>query len=418
MKKFPVYVLCPVIFLSACSTMGNRLDAARDGFASGDYSNKKIGDDNLDPLLAGNALFQQNKFKESDAAFEDINKRMSDAQSASVAGEVGKALSSQMAGNYKPFFMDDLFVSYYQIWDALADGRDKDARVIVNQSYAKQQKLSKEFASLISRRETGGNGLGAKLRSENSGWESYRDIMNPALTYLSGLYFLNFAAGASDFETARTYLSRASGMMPDNDYIKSDLAAAVSGKKPGGMAWIFIESGFAPKLDERRIDWPVIGANGVTSVSVAVSEPVMFVDMPTPDGARLLADVDAMFMTEFKEYSVNDALRALAGVAAKTAVQAVANNQLGPWGGFGAMIYSIASTGAEIRTWATLPKKIYLMRIDKTANSKERTENNEELILLKINGNVVSEIKVPVTGNDLIYIRLLNGKIEPKIIRI
>ena len=45
--------------------------------------------------------------------------------------------------------MDSLFVSYYQIWDLLALGKFDDARVVINQSYARQQKMSIEYKKLI-----------------------------------------------------------------------------------------------------------------------------------------------------------------------------------------------------------------------------------------------------------------------------
>ena len=410
MKKHLLFALCSVLFLSACGTTAARLDAVREEYAVGNFENQKIGDRNLDPLLTGNALFQKDQFAASDAAFEDINRRMSSAQSTGVVSEVGKALSGQMAGSYKPYFMDDLFVSYYQIWVALIDGRIADARAIINQSYAKQQALSREFASLIRSREKDNNGLGAKLREDNAQWASFSDIMNPALTYLSGLYFLNYAETLSDFETARTYLARANGMVPGNEYVRSDLALAAAGNRPVNIAWVFIESGFAPRLQERRIDWPVLFGSGVSTISIAVSDAMIIPGSPAPAGAKLLADVDAMFMTEYKEYSVNEALRAVASVIAKGAVQHAANKHLGIIGGLGAAVYSIATTGAEIRSWITLPKYIYLLRVEKTGN-------NDGLISLKIGDSVLSEIKVPRNGNHLIYIRMPTNAFEPKIIK-
>ncbi|MCL1902076.1 MAG: hypothetical protein FWG18_00420 [Alphaproteobacteria bacterium] len=420
-KHYLLFVGCSLLFLSACSTTARRLDTVRDEFANGNFENQKIGDRNLDPLLQGNALFQQDRFNEADRQFEDINRRMPDIQQASILGEAAKALSSQMANSYKPYFMDDLFISYYQIWAALAEGRMSDARVIINQSYAKQQRLSNEFASLIRerQRDNNDNGLGAQLRAENSQWAAFTDIMNPALTYLSGVYFLNIASSPADFENARQFLVRANGMVSRNTYIRADLDAAVARRRPTNTAWIFIESGFAPRLTERRIDWPMFIGNRVQAISIATAEPVFLSGATRPDGAELLADVDAMFMTEFNEYSVNQALRALASAVSKAVLQATANKQLGPWGGLAATVYSIASTGAEIRSWVTLPKQIFIWRVDKESSKfKVQSSNNDVLIELRIGGNVLSEIRVSKTGNDLIYIRLTNDRPEPKIIKL
>jgi hypothetical protein len=408
MNKFLPFAFCLLPLLGACAqSMERRLDDVRTDFQNQTFERQRVGDRNLDPLLAGNALFQQDKFTESDEAFESINQRMAGTQSASILGEVGRAAAGNMAMNYRPYFMDDLFVSYYQLWAALATGRIDDARVIINQSYAKQQRLSNEYASLLRSREQDSNGLGAQMRRENAQWESFSDIMNPALTYLAGIYFLNFARNPNDFETARIYLSRADGMVPGNTFIRQDLAAARERRAPVNTTWIFIESGFAPKLRERRIDWPIIIAGGPTAVSVAVSEPVFFDRTARVDGAELVANVDAMFMTEYKEYQVNEALRALASIVSNLAVQRAANQAAGPLGGLAAVVATIAATSAEIRTWVTLPKRIYVLRV-----------SNESLIELKSGGRVLSEIEIPRTGNHLIYIRKTNNNINPKIIKL
>jgi len=410
MRK-PLVILASVALFGCAQDMERKLDTVRRDFSAGNFSAQVVGDDNLDPLLRGNALFQENRFGESDKEFERINARMADAQSGGLLSEAGKAAAGAMSAEYKPYFMDDLMVSYYQLWAALADGRVSDARVIINQSYDKQKRLSEEYAKLLGSREKERGGIAAKMRKENAQWESYKDIMNPALTYLSGIYFMNFAQNASDFDTARLYLARADGMAPENKCIKEDLSYAKSGRAPSGVAWVFIESGFAPKLKERRTDWPVYSNNGVHYVSVAVSAPVVFVDMPRVAGSELISNVDAMFMTEFKEYSVNQALRVFASVAAKAALQGAADKYGGALGGLVAAAASVAMTSAEVRTWATLPKKVYVIRHDKK-------KGKDELISIKIGDRILSNIKVDRAGNDLIYIRMTGERIEPKIIKL
>ncbi|MBQ5475679.1 MAG: hypothetical protein IIT65_13605, partial [Lachnospiraceae bacterium] len=79
-------------------------------------------------------------------------------------------------------------------------------------------------------------------------WMAFTDIMNPALMYLSGIYFLNYG----DFDNATLYLKRASGMMPDNSFIKQDLELAQQRTRPQNITWIFTEAGFAPRLHEKN----------------------------------------------------------------------------------------------------------------------------------------------------------------------
>ena len=162
-------ILSFILLTAACApSMERRLDIVRADFKSDTYAGQSVGDKNLDPLMSGKALFQQNRFNDADQKFEDINRRMSDAQNTGAVSEIGKAAMGEMSSDYKPYFMDDLFISYYQIWAALADDRSDDARVIINQSYDKQRRLSLEYASLLKLREDDKGGIGKKLRNENS----------------------------------------------------------------------------------------------------------------------------------------------------------------------------------------------------------------------------------------------------------
>jgi len=225
--------------------------------------------------------------------------------------------------------------------------------------------------------------------------------MNPALTYLAGIYFLNFARGNNDFETARTYLLRADGMVPGNSKIRADLALARARHAPQNTTWIFIESGFAPRLYERRIDWPFATMDGVRMISIATPGARRMTPARRVDGAEIIADVDRMFMTEFNEYSVNDALRAFAAAIAQLQIQRVAADQ-SPWLGLAATVGTFALTSAEIRSWVTLPQHISVIR---------KTTPTDGLIPIKSGGNVLTTLTVPSGQNNLVYIRKVDNNI-------
>lgn len=367
--------------------------------------------DNLELLITADALFHANDFGASDAAYEEFNHRNLNLTDGDLGREAGVLLGGNMANSYRPFMMDALFVSYYQIWDALVMDRTADARVIINQSYDRQQNMSREYERLVqetSEAAAENPDAANRVAVENSQWHAFRDIMNPALTYLSGIYFLN----SGHFGDAKTYLKRANGMMPGNEFIKADLNSAAAGQAPSGVAWIFIESGFAPKLREKRMDMPMPVGNSFTMVSLAVSEPVFAESGPHVDGAQLLTDVDALFMTEYGEYRINETIRALTSAVSKVALQSGLYNSSSPYAGLmglAATAYSMASTSAEVRTWATLPKYIYLLRVKKDKSG---------LIELKSGGNVIATVNASQSGNDLIYLRLGAGAYDAKVIKI
>lgn len=398
--------------LTGCAaTVESRLDSVRDEYMTTTTDDTDFSDkNNLDLLITADALFHAGDMRAADNAYETFNKKN---PGISVSGDMGREAATFLFGananDYRPYMMDSLFVSYYQLWAALADGRWNDARVIINQSYSRQVDMSRAYEELIESNQKSMNdstALTTELRNENSKWTAYGDIMNPALMYLSGIYFLN----AGDFENAKTYLGRANGMMPQNTFVANDLRLAESNSRPQNTVWVFLEDGFAPKLTEKRISIPFFTGSAIIPITVATSEPTFFNNFVNIAGAQKLADVDAMFMTEYTEYRVNDALRAFASATARTVLQGVAynsNSDKSTWLGLFSTLYSELTNTAEVRTWATLPKTISVMRVP---------NNKSGLIDLKSNGNVIERVSVPTVGNHLVYVRLGPNNMDIKVI--
>ena len=375
-----------LLFLCACaSTTQSHLDSVQKNFSNANFEIENLDaakQNNLDLLINGTALFHADKYKDSDSFFEEFNKRNLHETSTSITRETTNLLFGAGVNSYKPYMMDSLFVSYYQIWDLLALHDWSNARVVINQSYARQQNMSYEYQKLIEKNK---NKISEKteyqeiIDKNTADWVAFSDIMNPALMYLSGIYFLN----DGDFDNAITYLKRANGMMPENTFIQQDLELAQKRIKPKNTTWQFIETGFAPRLREKQsgLFLPNIGM-----VYFTISEPYLNDNFTQPNGGELLANVDAMFMTEYREYQINEAIRAFTSAASKTAMQATAYNShsnSAPLVGILSSVYTVVSSNTDVRTWATLPKYIYVMRDKKTSGS----------------------------GNNLIYTRIINGNI-------
>lgn len=393
-------------------TVETRLDNLRENYMQS--TDSKFNDNyeklsNLELLITADSLFHKNKFLDSDAAYSEFNNRNIKLNGTSILREAGGVLGGSLLNDYRPYMMDNLFVSYYQIWNALADGRYDDARVFINQSYAKQQEMSLEYKRLIESNQNDASknsGVSKMLEDENLQWHAFRDIMNPALTYLAGIYFLH----DGDFENAETYLRRVAGMAPDNTFVKMDLKLSEKQQLPNSINWVFIEDGFAPKLREKRIHVPVNSGNEPIFVTLATSEPHFTPDSKKIKDSELIADVDAMFMTEYSQYRINEAIRAFSSMIAKTALQTSIYKSDSKYAGLFGLIgglYSIVSTNAEVRTWATLPKNISIIRLD-----------NNGLIELKSDSKIIKQIKTPTDGNNLIYVRLGGKNIDYKVINL
>jgi hypothetical protein len=407
MKK--ILLVC-ILFLSGCSAaIQSHLDDVQTNFANQDFIQSEAqsvkDENNLDLLINGMGLFHANKYQESDSVFEEFNKRHLSETSSSFSREASTLLFGNAVNSYKPYMMDSLFVSYYQLWNLLAMHDFNNARVVINQSYNRQQNMSVEYKKLIEENKSAITEKSeyAEIINENAGdWLAFRDIMNPALMYLSGIYFLNMG----DWADAELYLKRASGMMPENKFIKQDLELAKKHQKPKNITWVFSESGFAPRLRERSASFFL---PGVGLIYFSVSEPYFDGNAVKPANSQMLANVDELFMTEYSQYRINEILRSYASAVSKAILQASAynsNDNASLLLGVMATIYTVSSSSAEIRTWATLPKHIYITRI---------TNNKSNLNALDLDDSIKSEIKQ--NANYLVYKRILgDSTVDTKLI--
>lgn len=408
MRKLSNFLIVAILLCGCSATIESHLDNVRDNYMSTTTDTTALEDkNNLDLLITADALFHNDDMTNADKAYEVFNKRNIDTTGGDILREITALTLGANANDYRPYMMDSLFVSYYQLWAAIADARWNDARVIINQSYARQQDMSRAYKKLIESNQSklsGSSELMQILNNDNTKWTAYRDIMNPALMYLSGIYFLS----SGDFSDATTYLERANGMVPENKFITQDLKLAKSKQKPTDTVWVFIEDGFAPKLTEQRISLPVATKGGATFVTIAISKPQFLESYTKIDGTENLADVDAMFMTEYTEYRTNDALRAFTSTVSRVALQSSLYNshsKNAPLLGLMSTIYSEFTNSAEVRTWATLPKTISVLRMP---------NNKSGLIELRSNGNVIETISIGTNGNYLIYVRTSPNKYDIK----
>ena len=114
-------------------------------------------------------------------------------------------------------------------------------------------------------------------------------------------------------------------------------------------------------------------------------------------------------MPEYSQYRINEILRSYASAVSKAILQASAynsNDNASLLLGVMATIYTVSSSSAEIRTWATLPKHIYINRI---------TNNKSNLNALDLDDSIKSEIKQ--NANYLVYKRILgDSTVDTKLI--
>ena len=445
-KTFTLLTLC--LFLGACGfSARNKAGKYTENFTSGKYlaacqdvADKdlcaaeipdeklpevaKIGLDN--GLNAATALFADKKFNTSSQIFEDKSQEIIQKQQESLATNIGKAATEIIANasllGYTPYIMDGIYLSVYQMLNMLALQDYQGLRIEVNRAYQKQQMAAELLETQIRKQQQENQeNQQAMAQTEKilgeyadlAKWKGYEDFLNPYATYLSGLTFLTRATSSSDYETAATYLKRVLGMVPENTVVKEDVEAAEAAanglQKPQNATWIIFENGLVANLEEFRVDLPIfLVSNEVQTASLAIPRPKErasaygFITISAGEEqshTQLLADVDSMFIAEFNKRFPGILTKAIIKLTAQTVAQAAAKKNLGTWGSIGAAIYSVATAGADLRSWYSLPKNVQLAKINKTGSPQTislKTESGLEL------GNV----DVPANGNHVIYIRI------------
>ena len=149
MRKISSFLTVTFLLIGCSATVESRLDNVRNNYMTETADTEFDDKNNLDLLLTADALFHAGDITNADAAYEEFNKRNINATGGDILREITTLTLGANANDYRPYMMDSLFVSYYQLWAAIADARWNDARVIINQSYARQQNMSMAYKKLI-----------------------------------------------------------------------------------------------------------------------------------------------------------------------------------------------------------------------------------------------------------------------------
>ena len=396
-------------------------------------------DFNIDEQLnGGTSLFLAKKPELSNKIFEKSAELIQeDLESIGLVRGTVEVVANASIVDYNPMIMDGIYLHSYTLLNALAQNNKDEAKIQVNRAYSVQQKAVEEFKKEIQKQ----NEENAKDASEMEKdaqianqknisdvmanykeferFNGYANFVNPYVTYMSGLFLMTNGHSGSDYETASNYLKRVSGMVVNNNYVKQDLSLAnklASGtqKKIVPSAWVIFENGLVANFDEFRLDLPIfIATNNVKTASLALPYPkqreIAYNNISVSNGKKkvkteLLADIDNIFMAEFKKKLPVIVTKAVTKLTLQTVAQAVAQDQLGDLGGITMSVYSVMTAGADTRSWYSLPKNVQLAKIDKKGNS----------LTLNIGGQDY-KIEVPKDGNSIVYVRVPAAGSEPVI---
>lgn len=394
---------------------------------------------NIDEQLnGGTALFLAKKPDVSSKIFEKAAEEIQeDLESMGLARGVVEVVANASVVDYNPMIMDGVYLHSYTLLNALAQDNKAEAKIQVNRAYNVQQKAVEEFKKEIQKQNEENAKDVADMQKEAKAanqknisdvmanykeferFNGYANFVNPYVTYMGGLYLMTNGHSGSDYETASNYLKRVSGMVTGNSFVKQDLKLAnklASGdqKKIDPTAWVVFENGLVANFEEFRLDLPVfIATDNVKTASLALPYPkqrdIAYNNISVSNGNKkvtteLLADVDNIFMAEFKKKLPIIVTKAVTKLTLQTIAQALAQDQLGDWGGIAVSAYSVMTAGADTRSWYSLPKNVQLAKI-----AKKGTE-----LTLNIGGQDY-KIEIPEKGNSIIYVRVTAAGAAPAI---
>ena len=285
-----------------------------------------------------------------------------------------------------------------------------------------QSAQSAEETSSAVEKAMADDGLSAQIKA-NCGFDpatdgrleslSTKDYMNVYVQCVCGVF--RWLAGDDD---GKYFLRDASALKPENAMLREDLAEANAGGRPKDSVWVFVEDGLCPTREEWRIDLPLVLVPGLNryvlyagmafpklnernSAVTAYSVSAAGADLPMAE----LESVDRLMKTEFDVYMrgamAREITRAIVKAGVQIALGVVAENVSDNYtkialraSQLAAAAWAASVTGADIRSWTSLPKGVYACRVARPADG-----------VLTVNcGLEKVQVNVP-SGNAMVFVR-------------
>ncbi|WP_104732286.1 COG3014 family protein [Helicobacter salomonis] len=437
------YAILIVLFFAGCT--GHRSEFARFDRAyysplgmqnaylfSTQMSTKDHKDGSLWDLQRGMSALMLGQYKDSISALDAaetlynhhinlFNKSMSN---------VGAVLVNDNVKTYIGSIYESVLMNYYKAMDYMLIGDPANARVEFNRANDRQRRAKEFYYKQIQKaiekmREKGSARLSAQdseskvqeVLSENYSnldrFAAYSDLINPAVSYLSGLFFALNSERAKGVD----YLKEAYGISHAIS-IGEDLLFFQHPSEQK-FTWIFIEDGKQATKQEFKITLPIPIPEGIYTASLALPQLVDGTDfhsnfsLSTAHQQRNFEELvllDGLIGNEFKKQLPYIITRAITSTVLKVGLEAISNQYLGVLGGLFSSLYAAVSTSADIRSPTIFPHKIYIARVNNASGEQVHIRADDQDIynftFVECHGAVpLSPNTFCVNKHNIIYIR-------------
>ncbi len=334
---------------------------------------------------------------------------------------------------------DAVMVNAYKAMAMLGRGDRDNARVEMNRMEERQARTVQRFRDQISAAQQAAEQQAASdpsraqalQNAQNSPevreqlqaldrWRSYQPFVNPAGTYLRGVFLLNSGV-PGDAEAARNAFERVAGIAGNPRVVAEDLAMArraASGQRPGPHVWVIFENGQSPLFEQLNftVPMPVFMHGGVTVRPVTVSMPRMVFQPSAYEGlevqagaqratTQIVGSIEGVMASEFRTRynallaaAVFEAIAKAAGISIVGAATQRAHPAV-------AILADLAATAAanvtqsDTRSWYMLPREFQAARVPVPANGQ---------LSLRALGGPAETISVPQGRSSIVVVKAQN----------
>ncbi len=464
-KLFSVALLVVFSFLLfGCNVQQGKLETFNEYYGIGDYARcsdllgkqisqrKKPGtNDLLWALQAGSVKRVQGDYAGSNRFFDQAEAAMKhfDLNQSQILDNIGATAVNDTVIPYLGHEYDGVMLNTYKGLNFMTQNNMEMARVEFNRALDRQRRAKgnfnkeiKDLRSSIDSRSRASNDVAIRQSVDNpevnqilsdkypdlSSFEVYPDFINPFATYMSGLFF-NLDG---DYNKGVDLMKESYGMVPENKFIAEDLAetelALSNNRDIEGVCWVIFENGLGPLKNIWRVDIPIYFAESrIKYAGIALPKlsyrnrsysHLIVTAGEKKYSTEIVADIDRVVQTEFKQQYPSIVSRAVVSAAIKAAGQYAFDKEDSSKGSLASMltaVYSYATTTADVRVWTALPKDFQVVRFDIPDNRKitVHAPGNHYASQSAAAENFPLEIELGGCKNAVIYVKVIKAGVAP-----
>jgi hypothetical protein len=427
MKRIASLLLIPLVY--ACGSTISVEDEKKltNNYRSGNYlasaniAEKSLGfyDDKKDkfkpviPTKVDNALLHMN-------AAESLRLSGNDERAIKHFNVVDEVLFSEqnrefISTSYEPTPGEKILTNFYKAISYWNMNDDNNARIEFNRANERTRLAVKRYEKEIKEaQKESKDKLGAsnallndtRISGEVTQWDVYDNFTNPAVAFLNSLFLAS--KDGSESEQALVLMKRVKEMSPSG--IPSELYALPL--KGENVVWVLAETGYGPKLTEKRVDIPFRwkGTNLLLQMAFpkmqytdnAVSLNNYFIGGTSPNFYEI-SNMDTIAQTELKKRWPGIVASQVSMAIIKAYIQYEADKK-GDGASLAAFLFTSAVTSAETTSWEMTPKSWQITKLNNMQGKSftVRYGNNEKTLTIP-------------TGAAIIYVKQHSPQTEPLI---